>query len=112
MALESFVALNLSSPSYSEPFHRRSIALDLGHVALLLFDLLCCVCLLWRKQHRHAPPLYSWFNVDFRDVSELIDNSAQHLFAQLGMGDFTSAEEYRYFDALSLLNELANIPYL
>jgi hypothetical protein len=57
MALESFVALNLSSPSYSEPFHRRSIALDLGHVALLLFDLHRSVWLFWRKQHRHAPPL-------------------------------------------------------
>jgi hypothetical protein len=57
MALESFVALNLSGPGYSEPFHRRSIALDLGHVPLPLFDLRYSVCLFWREQHRHAAPL-------------------------------------------------------
>lgn len=77
MAFEAPASFNLATAGYFESFHRRAVALHLGHVILLY--LVFAPALLWREQHRHAPPFQSGFDIDFGDVLELGDNAAEHL---------------------------------
>lgn len=94
MALETPVPLNLPAAGDPEPFHGSSIALDLGHVHLLLiffwwlsrfrvrsFELSPkLVTLFGRQQHGHAPSFQPRLDVDLGYVLQLIHHSSEHLF--------------------------------
>src|SRR4030095_15688672 len=78
-------------------------------VLILLWMAFLC---LGREQHGHAPSFQTRFDVHLGDVLQSTDHAGKHLLAQLGMGDFPTAKEHRYFHSLAFLDELANIAHL
>jgi hypothetical protein len=55
VALKALVPFDFPAAGYSESFHRGSIALDFGHVNLLLVLLANTIELLWGEKHGHIP---------------------------------------------------------